>query len=385
MTRVPSRSSSPPARDPAGARARPSAGARTGASDALATAIGDWLGHLRVERGLALNTSRSYARDLARYREHLAGHGIDDPLAVTPAHVSDFVVALREGRGDRAPLAASSAARALIAVRGLHRFLLLEGRTPTDPAGDIAPPATGRRLPKALTLAQVEAVIAGTGDGSTPESLRDRALVEVLYGTGARIGEAVALDVDDVHVEAIHSESIHGEEIHADGEALVAAGSAQEGHPSGTGGDVVRLVGKGGKHRIVPLGRYARAAIDAYLVRGRPLLAQGAGRRAGAGGPALFLGARGGRLSRQSAWHVIARAAAAAQASGAPGTDGLGALVSPHVFRHSYATHVLEGGADVRVVQELLGHASVTTTQIYTHVSAQQLREVSAQAHPRAR
>lgn len=375
MTRMPLRSDPSADPDPAPHRA-------TTRPDALSTAIADWLAHLRVERGLALNTSRSYARDLRRYHEHLADRGIDDPLTVTPAHVRDFVVALREGDGTHPPLAAASAGRALIAVRGLHRFLLLEGRTPTDPAADISPPATGRRLPKALTIAQVEAVIAATGDGSTPESLRDRALVEVLYGTGARIGEAVALDVDDVHPGAGPAESTEEEAASDRGPEATSDGRDR------VAGDVVRLVGKGGKHRIVPLGRYARAAIDAYLVRGRPVLAHAAGqrstRRAG-GGAALFLGTRGGRLSRQSAWHVVARAAAIAQASGAPGTEGLAELVSPHVFRHSYATHVLEGGADVRVVQELLGHASVTTTQIYTHVTAQQLREVYAQAHPRAR
>lgn len=383
MTRVPSRFAAPSPTGRSGARAAPAAGAPR---DALATAIEDWLGHLRVERGLAANTSSSYARDLVRYREHLRSHGVDDPVTVTPTHVSDFVVALREGRGQHAPLAASSAARALIAVRGLHRFLLLEGRTPSDPATDISPPTTGRRLPKALTLAQVEAVIAATGDGATPQSLRDRALVELLYGTGARIGEAVALDVDDVHVvAAVDSADLGGGVAGGAGSAGELTGAAAT-EPREAPGDVVRLVGKGGRHRIVPLGSYARAAIDAYLVRGRPALAaaaRGSGR--GSGGPALFLGARGGRLSRQSAWHVIARAAAVAQASGAPGTEGLTELVSPHVFRHSYATHVLEGGADVRVVQELLGHASVTTTQIYTHVTAQQLREVYAQAHPRAR
>ncbi len=334
--------------------------------DPLTSAVDDWLGHLRVERGMSVNTCRSYARDLHRYVEHLASQDVHDAQEVTPAHVSDFVVALREGRGQRRPLAASSAARALIAVRGLHRFLLLEGRADVDPAAEISPPAVRRRLPKALAVAQVEAVIAGTGDGSTPESLRDRALIELLYGTGARIGEVVALDVDDA---SAMSET-----------------------------KVVRLVGKGGKHRIVPVGGYARAAIDAYLVRGRPVFATHSRSRQGRGEPALFLGARGGRLSRQSAWHVIAAAAAAADEAGqgarqetSPGaarrTDGpsLAALVSPHVFRHSYATHLLEGGADVRVVQELLGHSSVTTTQIYTSVTVQQLREVFAQAHPRAR
>ncbi|MDO5712007.1 MAG: site-specific tyrosine recombinase XerD [Micrococcales bacterium] len=332
----------------------------TPAPDALTAAARDWLAPLQVERGLALNSSRSYARDLVRYREYLAARRVVDPLDVTPTLVAGFVVALRQGCPQHPPLAASSTARALIAVRGLHRFLLLEGRTPTDPTADVSPPTTGRRLPKALTVAQVEAVLAGTGDGSTPESLRDRALVELLYGTGARIGEAMALDVDDLQVPTA-------------GEGL-------------TGADVVRLIGKAGKHRIVPVGSYARAAIEAYLVRGRPALAANSGvSRGGHGGPALFLGRRGGRLSRQSAWHVISRAAASAQAAGGPATEGLSALVSPHVFRHSYATHLLEGGADVRVVQELLGHASVTTTQIYTYVTIQQLREVYAQAHPRAR
>jgi integrase/recombinase XerD len=217
--------------------------------------------------------------------------------------------------------------------------LVAEGVSRTDPARDVHPPAVPKRLPKAITVDEVERLLDAAGADDTPRALRDRALLEVLYGTGARISEAVGLDVDDIDVRDD------------------AAGT-------------VRLLGKGSKERLVPIGSFARAAVDAYLVRGRPALAA-----TGAGTPALFLNARGGRLSRQSAWTVLRTAAERAQ---------LRTPVSPHTLRHSFATHLLDGGADVRVVQELLGHASVATTQVYTLVTVDRLREVYAASHPRA-
>jgi len=295
------------------------------------------LDHLRVERGAAANTLSSYRRDLARYRQFLDGRAISDPVAVRESDVTEFLAGLREGGPDRPPLSASSAARTLVAVRGFHKFLALEGETPTDPAGAVAPPKAPKRLPKAISVTDVELLLSAASVGETPAALRDRAIVEVLYGCGARISEAVGLDVDDIDLEQ---------------------GS-------------VRLLGKGSKERIVPLGRYAREAVTAYTVRSRPSMAL-----KGTGTPALFLNQRGGRLSRQSAWKAIHAAAERAD---------LGGKVSPHTLRHSFATHLLDGGADVRVVQELLGHASVTTTQIYTMVTVQRLREVYAEAHPRAR
>ena len=257
--------------------------------------------------------------------------------AVGETLVADFLASLRAGSAEHPPLSATSAGRAVVAVRGFHRFALREGLTKVDPAAEVRPPQPARRLPKAISVAEVSALLAAAATGDTPLSLRDVALLELLYGTGARISEVVGLAVDDV----------------ARGDGLV------------------RLAGKGGKQRIVPMGSYAVAAVEAYLVRGRPALSA-----VGPGGPALFLNARGGPLSRQSAWAVL-RAAA--------GRAGLTAKVSPHTLRHSFATHLLDGGADVRVVQELLGHASVTTTQIYTLVTVDQLREVYAGAHPRAR
>ena len=310
----------------------------------LDRAISGWLDHLQVERGASRNTLVSYRRDLRRYREFLARKGMDDPSAVTESHVTDFLASLREGDEEHPPLAASSAARTLVAVRGFHRFLALDGETTADPAGGVAPPKTPSRLPKAIPIESVERLLEAASVGDTPVALRDRALFEVLYGAGARISEAVALDVDDID---------HG---HRDDSSEP---------PS------VRLIGKGDKQRLVPLGRYAVEAVQAYLVRARPALAA-----AGRGTPALFLGARGTRLSRQGAWAALQAAASRA---------GLSSHVSPHTLRHSFATHLLDGGADVRVVQELLGHASVTTTQIYTLVSVQRLREVYAGAHPRAR
>ncbi|MDT7552121.1 MAG: integrase/recombinase XerD [Pseudonocardiales bacterium] len=296
-------------------------------------AVEAFLHHLAVERGSAANTLRSYAADLRRYVEHLGETGRGDLAEVREADVTGFVVALRQGDP---PLAASSAARALAAVRGLHRFAARDGLVADDVARDVAPPALPSRLPRTLTIDDVEQLLAGcVGDG--PVALRDRALLELLYSTGARISEAVGLDVDDLDVEQ----------------------------------RIVRLHGKGGRDRIVPVGRPALAAVDAYRVRARPELT-----RRGRGGAALFVNARGARLSRQSAWHTLRAAADAA---------GLVAEVSPHTLRHCFATHLLAGGADVRVVQELLGHASVTTTQIYTHVTVDTLREVYATSHPRAR
>jgi len=244
---------------------------------------------------------------------------------------------LREGGGDHPPLSSTSAARTVVAVRGFHKFAVRDGLATHDPARGVKPPAPAKRLPKALPLSDVEAILEAAGSPGTTLALRDRALLEVLYGTGARISEAVGLDVDDLDL--------------TDGTVL--------------------LRGKGSKERLVPVGSFAREAVSAYLVRGRPELAA-----AGHGTPALFLNARGGRLSRQSAWSVLVKAAERA---------GVSADVSPHTMRHSFATHLLDGGADVRVVQELLGHASVTTTQVYTLVTVDNLREVFATAHPRAR
>jgi integrase/recombinase XerD len=304
----------------------------------LDRSVQGWLDHLQVERGASANTLSSYRRDLVRYREFLAARGITDAAGVTERDVSDFLASLREGTPERPALAASSAARTLVAVRGFHRFLALEGEVSTDPANGVPPPTPPSRLPKAIPVDRVERLLEAASVGDTPVSMRDRALFEVLYGAGARISEAVGLDIDDVD--------------------LVQPAS-------------VRLLGKGDKQRVVPLGSYAVTALDAYLVRARPSLAT-----AGRGTPALFLNQRGARLSRQSAWDALQRAAERA---------GLEGHVSPHTLRHSFATHLLDGGADVRVVQELLGHASVTTTQIYTLVSPQRLREVYAGAHPRAR
>jgi integrase/recombinase XerD len=308
---------------------------------ALDTQVQGYLDHLTIERGVAANTLSSYRRDLRRYSKHLSDRGIHDLAKVGEDDVSEFLVALRRGDPDSgaAALSAVSAARALIAVRGLHRFAAAEGLADLDVARAVRPPTPGRRLPKSLTIEQVLALLEGAGGDSPadgPLTLRNRALLELLYSTGARISEAVGLDVDDIDT---HARS-------------------------------VLLRGKGGKQRLVPIGRPAVQALDAYLVRGRPELA-----RRGRGTPAIFLNVRGGRLSRQSAWQVLQDAAERA---------GITSGVSPHMLRHSFATHLLEGGADVRVVQELLGHASVTTTQIYTMVTVHALREVWAGAHPRA-
>jgi integrase/recombinase XerD len=305
----------------------------------LPLALRTYLDHLAVERGLATNTLTSYRRDLRRYVEFLQERGVEDVDSVDEVTVSAFLMRLREGDADHPPLSATSAGRTVVAVRGFHRFCVADGLAKADPAAGVRPPAPARRLPKALPLGDVEAILEAAGAPGTTLALRDRALLEVLYGTGARISEAVGLDVDDLdRVDA-----------------------------------TVVLHGKGGKERLVPIGTYALAAVDAYLTRARPELSSArAPDRAGA----LFLNARGGRLSRQSAWTVLAKAADRA---------GVTRDVSPHTLRHSFATHLLEGGADVRVVQELLGHASVTTTQIYTLVTVDNLREVFAVAHPRAR
>jgi integrase/recombinase XerD len=308
---------------------------------ALETQLQGYLDHLSIERGVAANTLSSYRRDLRRYSKHLSGRGIHDLAKVGEDDVSDFLVALRQGdpESGASALSAVSAARALIAVRGLHRFAVAEGLTDLDVARAVRPPTPSRRLPKSLTIDNVLALLEGAGGDSPadgPLTLRNRALLELLYSTGSRISEAVGLDVDDIDTQARS----------------------------------VLLSGKGGKQRLVPVGRPAVQALDAYLVRGRPELA-----RRGRGTPAIFLNVRGGRLSRQSAWQVLQDAAERA---------GIKSGVSPHMLRHSFATHLLEGGADVRVVQELLGHASVTTTQIYTLVTVHALREVWAGAHPRA-
>lgn len=299
----------------------------------IAHEIDRYLRHLAIERGLSVNTIAAYRRDLDSYAASLARRNVVSVDAIVASDVAEFSHELRT-RPEGA-LAASSVGRMLSSVRGFHRFLVEEQLVSIDVSAETKPPKLGMRLPKAISIEQMEAVLAAT-DGDEIVALRDKALLELLYATGARVSEAVALNVDDV-----------------------------------IDGDVVRLFGKGGKQRIVPLGSFARSAIDAYLVRARPTFSM-----RGRATPALFLGARGHRVSRQNAWLIIRAAAERAQ---------VGVEISPHTFRHSFATHLLAGGADVRVVQELLGHSSVATTQIYTLVTADTLRDMYTTAHPRAR
>ncbi len=298
------------------------------------TALTQYLGHVRVERGLRPNTIQSYRRDLTRYLGFLQTRGIHDLGEVTAIDISEFMRGLAE------TLKPASVARITVSVRNFHAFAYEEGLTPQNPASNTAIPALAKRLPKALSIGEVTALLAAP-DIETPLGLRDAALLELLYGTGARISEITDLDVDDVS-------------------GCLADPTAG-----------LRLIGKGGKHRVVPFGSFARNAVEAYLVRARPGLAV-----KGNGGGALLLNTLGRRLSRTSAHAIVVAQAARA---------GITTEVSPHSLRHSYATHLLEGGADVRVVQELLGHASVATTQIYTLVTVDRLREVYAEAHPRAR
>jgi integrase/recombinase XerD len=304
----------------------------------LQDALERYVAHLTVERGLSVNTTGAYRRDLARYVAFLEGVGVTSADGVDEACVEAFVTALRTGSDGRTALSAASTARCLAAVRGWHAFELAEGGTAANPAREVRAPARPRRLPKAIAVEDVARLIDAASIGEGPVPFRDRALLELVYSTGARITEAVSLDVDDLDL----------------------AGPAP----------AVRLFGKGRKERVVPVGSYAARAVDAYLVRARHELAA-----RGAGSAAVFLNARGARLSRQSAW---------ASLRGAAERAGLGEHVSPHTLRHSFATHLLAGGADVRVVQELLGHASVTTTQLYTLVTPDALREVYVASHPRA-
>lgn len=294
-----------------------------------------------MERGLSRNTLAAYRRDLDRYAAWCSTRGIVSAADVRTVDLEDFAVSLRMGTQDAAPLSSASAARVVVAVRGFHRFCAREGMTPADPSRSWSPPAVPLRLPKAIPYTDVLAVISAAQDQPAPVGLRDAALLEVLYGTGARISEAVGLDVDDIDLEQRS----------------------------------ILLRGKGSKERRLPLGTCAAEAVSAYVTAGRPAQMR-------SGTPALFLNTRGHRLSRQSAWAALA--AAAQRAGVGPSTDIRAHGISPHTLRHSFATHLLEGGADVRVVQELLGHASVTTTQIYTRVTVDTLREVYAASHPRA-
>lgn len=291
-----------------------------------------YLRHLAIERGLSKNTLSAYKADLAKYRDYLDQNSFSE-LKITRSELSDFLLWLNSQN-----LRAASSARILAAVRGYQKYLLLENLRTDDPSQQVKSPKLPKRLPKALTQSQVMALLSASGPEPDDETadvlrLRNRAILELMYSSGCRVSEVAQLDLDEM-----------------------------------VQGGWVRIRGKGSKERLVPVGSFAQRAIDAYLIRSRPLLA------AKAGGPALFLNQRGSRLSRQSIWEII-------QSAG----NGCGLTVSPHSLRHSFATHLIEGGADVRVVQELLGHASVATTQIYTLVTIDTLREVYASSHPRAR
>ncbi len=313
-----------------------SGGPKRATASGLSRGIGRYLDHLLVERGLSEHTLGAYGRDLRRYVAFLATRGITEPQQVDDAAVRSFVASISASThgGDERPYAATSVGRALSSVRSFHRFLLREGETDSDPAAGVVRPKLPRPLPHPLGVEEMQRILE-TPD-ATASGLRDRAILELLYGAGLRVSELTSLDVDDLDLE--------------DG--------------------FVRVLGKGGKEREVPLGRFGCEAVAAYLTRTRPAFVGPTTRGA------CFLNTRGGRLTRQSVARIVGRAAGAA---------GIGRRVSPHDLRHSFATHLLDGGADVRVVQELLGHASVATTQIYTLVTKEHLREAYYTAHPRAR
>lgn len=390
----------------------------------LQKAIDQYLIHLRVERGSSEHTIASYARDLRRYSAYMAALGVIDPERITTAQVRSFmrelaaptvplagfvagfdageknnqnaqeaqevqeeaaeslalIIASESGRGagtgragkgragqsEKAgepdketptaegtpslplPLGPNSIARTMAAVRGAHAFWVSALIVPTDPAAPVTPPKNVKRLPKAVSVEDIQRLLA-VPDRETATGLRNRAILEFLYATGARVSEMLNADIDDVHFEGTLTDE--------DGNQITL--------PS-----YVRLFGKGNKERLVPIGSYAQKAIQDYLVRARPSLVAH-----GKGTAALFVNGRGGRLGRQGAWLILKEAAEAA---------GLSSDFSPHSMRHSFATHLLQGGADIRVVQELLGHASIATTQVYTKVTPEGLMEVYRMAHPRA-
>jgi integrase/recombinase XerD len=292
-----------------------------------------YIRYVTLERGRSVHTISAYRSDLDQYLRWLQARSVERAPLVTTEHVRDYVGELAGTR--------TTVARKLSSIKNFHRFLLDEAVVLDDVTREVHAPKLPGRLPKALTISQVQALLDSVV-GDDPIALRDRALLEFLYATGARVSEVTELTLDDL----------------------------VDDH--GRCADTVRVTGKGRKQRIVPVGSYARAALDSYLTRSRPALIAKAKKST----PVVFLGARGGPLSRQNAWLIIQGAATRAHLEG---------LVSPHTLRHSFATHVLGGGADIRVVQELLGHASVSTTQIYTKVTIDTLRDVYAGAHPRAR
>lgn len=300
-------------------------------------AIATYLDHLRIERGLSQNSISSYSRDLDKFAAIMLEKSLDFKS------LDEEVISSIVGELSTIGLAPSSINRFLSSIKGFYKYCSMEYEI-SNPLVDFTQFKISRKLPKALSIEEISRLIGSTENSADPTTLRDRAILELLYGTGARVAELVSIDISD-----ISTETLDGEEIR-----------------------ILKLRGKGSKERLVPIGKFAMEAIENYLVRLRPgLLAKNSHNER-----ALFLNSRGGRLTRQSAWNTVLKASKSA---------GLEGRVSPHVFRHSYATHLLDGGADIRVVQELLGHASVTTTQIYTLVTIDKVRESYSIAHPRAK
>lgn len=295
-----------------------------------------YLDQLRIERGLSPNSIASYSRDLAKFEKFLV-ETKRDFLKLSAHDITDFAVSLKDDN-----LSLSSVNRAISGIKGFYRYLALENGV-VDPTTEISSARLTRKLPKALTIDEVTRLIESADREGDPISPRDRAILELLYSTGARVSEIIGLNVADFSLSSTTDGDVH----------------------------IVKVKGKGSKERLVPLGKFAVAAVDNYLTRVRPALVVKNPKSEGA----LFLNSRGKRLSRQSAWQVVLDAASA---------TGLNGKVSPHVLRHSFATHLLDGGADIRVVQELLGHSSVTTTQIYTLITIDKVREAYSTAHPRA-
>jgi integrase/recombinase XerD len=297
-----------------------------------------FIDHLQIERGLSPNSIAAYGRDLDRFAGYLTKKDLDFQ-ALNTENLTEYEIALKQEG-----LALSSINRGVSALKTFYKYLSRE-YTIADPTTELTANRLPRKLPKALTISEIESLLRSTERVGELTALRDRAILEVLYGTGARVSEVVGLNLGD-----LGKSMLTGDEV-----------------------TTLKLRGKGSKERIVPLGSFAKEAIENYMVRLRPMYVEKS--KSSKAATALFLNSRGGRLSRTSAWQIVTDAAEA---------SGLSGKVSPHVFRHSYATHLLDGGADIRVVQELLGHSSVTTTQIYTLITIDKVRQAYASAHPRA-